>query len=161
MCLNKNILEENLVEELKKDELTKLGNRHLLKEFLENSVDKNKKYFIVLFDLDGLHKINRKFGYLYGDKYILNAVNKIKKDLENENYSLFRIGGDEFLAIIENPKSISFPNAKSKFTIAIEKWNFDDDFYDVLERADSKIILQKKKRVPLIIRWLKNLLGCR
>jgi len=44
---------------LKKDNLTKVGNRFKLDEYLEN-LDKNKIYNVILIDVNNLHEINRK-----------------------------------------------------------------------------------------------------
>ena len=54
---------------------------------------------VVSIDCDGLKVINDKYGHLAGDKYICYARDAIKGVLPEPSY-LFRMGGDEFLAII-------------------------------------------------------------
>ena len=50
-------------------------------------------------DCDGLKNINDKFGHVAGDRYICLARDLIKAHLPAMSY-FFRMGGDEFLAVI-------------------------------------------------------------
>jgi len=155
---------ENLakIEELKKDELTKLGNRHFLKEFLEKYVDKNKPYFVYLFDLDNLHNINREFGYEAGDKYILEFVSLLKNKFRENNVMLFRIGGDEFLAFQLSGDYVEMEEIRKYATFTFSYWYPKEiNFYSVLSQLDREIISLKRQREHPIKRFLKKLLGCR
>ena len=154
-----------LIEELKKDQLTKLGNRHFLKDFLQKYVDYKETYGIIFFDLDNLHTINRKYGYLSGDKYILEFVRKVQEVLP-ENIIFFRIGGDEFLVILLQQIDKDIKNRLKKLekyaTIAYKNWKpQEDDFYMILNELDREIIIKKQKKINPIIRFIKKLLGCR
>ena len=101
--------EELLRQELRQksitDQLTGLYNRVYYEELLEqfkNSI--TLPLTIVSADCDGLKKINDKYGHAAGDKYICFARDAIKELLPEESY-LFRMGGDEFIAIIPNMNS--------------------------------------------------------
>ncbi|WP_312632289.1 GGDEF domain-containing protein, partial [Mammaliicoccus sciuri] len=56
---------------------------------------------IISIDLDGLKKINDKFGHQTGDLYIKQA-SKIIQDVINKKYIVYRIGGDEYIIILKN-----------------------------------------------------------
>ena len=58
-----------------------------------------RDFAMVVFDLNDLKVINDKFGHDVGDNYIIEATKLIKDVYKNS--SLFRVGGDEFAAILE------------------------------------------------------------
>ena len=90
----------NLLKQLKdlsyKDQLTKIGNRHAMNEFIDN-LPKNKTLGVVYCDVTGLKKVNDTEGHEAGDRYILKACDSLKNAFGE--YNLFRIGGDEFLGL--------------------------------------------------------------
>lgn len=95
---------ELLRQELRKksitDQLTGLYNRFYFEELSkDNSKKLNKPITIISADCDGLKKINDKFGHLAGDEYICFAKEAIKESLP-DNAAIFRMGGDEFLAVL-------------------------------------------------------------
>ena len=96
--------EELLRQELRKksitDQLTGLYNRFYFEELAhEDEKEGVKPLTIISADCDGLKKINDKYGHGAGDEYICFAKEAIKESLP-ESASIFRMGGDEFLAIL-------------------------------------------------------------
>lgn len=90
----------NLVRQLQdisyRDQLTELGNRHAMSIFMENMCQ-NKSIGVVYCDVTGLKRVNDTKGHAEGDKLIIRASESLKRVLGN--YALFRIGGDEMLAL--------------------------------------------------------------
>ncbi len=90
----------NLVEKLEKmsyrDQLTGALNRHGMNEFVAN-VNHEKSIGIVYCDLMGLKNVNDAQGHLAGDAMLVRAFECVCSAFERE--SVFRIGGDEFLAM--------------------------------------------------------------
>lgn len=90
----------NLIQELQNmsycDQLTQIGNRHAMKEYIEN-IQNEQCVGIVYCDITGLKQVNDKEGHDAGDKLIIEACRSLQK-LFGE-YGLFRIGGDEMLAV--------------------------------------------------------------
>lgn len=90
----------NLIRKLRDmsycDQLTKIGNRHAMNEFLEN-MKQDTCLGIVYCDVTGLKRVNDSEGHQAGDRLIVNSCGSLKQAFGE--YGLFRIGGDELLAI--------------------------------------------------------------
>ena len=80
------------------DPLTGLYNRLFLKELMAPFMNGNGGTVITA-DCDGLKQINDKYGHAAGDQYIILAAKLLKQTLPEDSY-IFRIGGDEFLALL-------------------------------------------------------------
>ncbi len=92
------------------DILTKLPNRLLLNLSLEQSIKRakrdKKKVAVIFLDLDKFKEINDTFGHSYGDKVLVEVTNRLKSTLREED-TIGRIGGDEFIIIIEDFMNVS------------------------------------------------------
>lgn len=93
--------EVELSDEVYHDELTGLYNRSYAQNILNDLIDKQKMFSLCFVDLDGLKIINDKLGHSIGDKYILEISQQLLQ-LMNDQRHVFRIGGDEFLLILED-----------------------------------------------------------
>ncbi|MCM1568611.1 MAG: diguanylate cyclase [Roseburia sp.] len=78
------------------DQLTGLGNRHLMNEYLDN-MQHGEHIGIVYCDITGLKRVNDTEGHAQGDKLIVRASQSLKRVFGD--YGVFRIGGDELLAL--------------------------------------------------------------
>ena len=83
------------------DGLTGLLNRLAFSE-KENEIArmKNGQCVFVELDVNNLKKVNDNYGHTEGDKHIIGAANAINKSF-GQYGSIYRVGGDEFVAIIE------------------------------------------------------------
>jgi len=92
------------------DPLTKLPNRLLLVSNLEHAIKRAKrderKIAVLFLDLDKFKEINDTFGHSYGDE-ILKAVTRRFQAVMREEDTIARIGGDEFIILIEEIKVIT------------------------------------------------------
>lgn len=95
------------------DSLTDLPNRNLLIETLESFIRKakvtKKEVAVVFIDLDDFKKINDTSGHEEGDRCLIEVSHRLKKAV-GKNDILGRLGGDEFLLImdhVEDKKRIS------------------------------------------------------
>lgn len=87
-----------------RDKLTGLRNAAA---YISKSADLNKKsqaisdfsYAVVLFDVNFLKKVNDNFGHQAGDKLIRHAARVVCRVFEHS--PVYRIGGDEFVAVLE------------------------------------------------------------
>ena len=80
------------------DQLTGCYNRFYFEE-LSKDQKLDTPITIISADCDGLKKINDRYGHIAGDEYICFAKDAIRESLP-ENAAIFRMGGDEFLAIL-------------------------------------------------------------
>ena len=86
------------------DNLTKLPNRVLLNDRLEQAIQKSareKRHFAVLFmDLDGFKAINDVYGHHAGDLLLVEVSRRILDTKRCEDTAA-RLGGDEFVLLID------------------------------------------------------------
>ena len=82
------------------DTLTKLNNRRKIDSILNEEI-KNKKFSLILLDIDHFKKINDDYGHLVGDEVLIRFAEILRKNI-NENDIIGRWGGEEFLIICKN-----------------------------------------------------------
>ncbi len=85
------------------DPLTKLGNRRLLDDRLEELFTTQKRrgedMSVVLFDLDNFKSLNDTLGHAVGDELLTFVGELLRGSLRSSDIGL-RLGGDEFLTIL-------------------------------------------------------------
>jgi two-component system cell cycle response regulator len=90
-------------EEAQTDALTGLGNRRALARALEHDLPRataTEPLVLVLFDLDGFKHYNDTFGHPAGDTLLVRLGGSLAAFLSGRG-SAFRMGGDEFCALLE------------------------------------------------------------
>lgn len=98
------------------DTLTDLPNRRYFIEELEKEIkdkDKNKKFAVLLLDLDNFKKVNDTLGHDKGDA-LLRKVASILKKYANDNVFVARFGGDEFLILLRQFSNLNEIKALAK-----------------------------------------------
>ena len=102
------------------DNLTRLPNRILLEDRLEQSINKanrEKSQFALMFmDLDGFKAVNDAFGHHVGDNLLIAVAERMISQMKG-HYTLARMGGDEFVLLIE----IDEPNDAAAVADALVK----------------------------------------
>lgn len=98
----------NLVRELEEmsycDQLTQIGNRHAMSKYV-GDLQNEQSLGIVYCDVTGLKQVNDQKGHGAGDKLLTDACECLKKSFGK--YGLFRIGGDELLAICADIREVA------------------------------------------------------
>ncbi len=106
----------NLVRNLQRmsylDQLTQIGNRYAMVEYMENR-KADESIGIVYGDITGLKRVNDAEGHAAGDRLILSACTCMKEAF-GDAYELFRIGGDELLAICAGIDEADFQERVAK-----------------------------------------------
>ena len=82
------------------DGLTNMPNRARADKIIDDLDKTDTDYCIVRVDLNGLKEVNDKFGHPSGDRYIKDFSKVLTTSFEDQGFCA-RIGGDEFLVIIE------------------------------------------------------------
>lgn len=81
------------------DRLTGLGNRYAMDEYIAGVVE-TENIGVVYCDITGLKRANDTYGHKKGDELICKAAYMLKTAFRE--YGLFRVGGDELLALCRN-----------------------------------------------------------
>jgi diguanylate cyclase (GGDEF)-like protein len=105
----------------KTDSLTSLFNRRKIDEILNEL--RNKKYTLILLDIDHFKEINDKFGHLEGDKVLIKVANLLKINL-NTNDIIGRWGGEEFLIICQNTTEVQAASIANRLKKLLENEDF-------------------------------------
>lgn len=93
------------------DILTGLYNRQMLHDELdEKLMQHDNKFGIALFyiDIDNFKYINDTMGHAFGDEVLVKIGDELKKLLKYHGISIYRIGGDEFVLLLEDYKEEIF-----------------------------------------------------
>lgn len=97
LCTKFNTLDKNAITDL----LTGLKNRRGLYNILDNKILNKKPFYVVYLDLGNFKMINDNYGHFYGDS-LLKLVTQRITDIVGKNGIVTRIGGDEFVLIIND-----------------------------------------------------------
>lgn len=84
------------------DSKTKVFNKNRYVEMVKDYYPQIDQIAVLFWDLNNLKKINDKYGHAMGDR----AIKKLSSALlvhSGDSCRVYRIGGDEFLLIMENP----------------------------------------------------------
>ncbi|WP_455817436.1 putative bifunctional diguanylate cyclase/phosphodiesterase [Pseudomonas cerasi] len=102
------------------DNLTRLPNRILLEDRLDQAINKasreNSKFALMFMDLDGFKAVNDAFGHHIGDSLLIAVTERMKEKVQG-HHTLARLGGDEFVLLIE----IEDPNDAAAVADALVK----------------------------------------
>ena len=120
------LLRQKLREKSITDQLTGLYNRAYFEE-LTHWEGKDLKFPITIIsaDCDGLKQINDIYGHAAGDQYICFARDALKNALP-EKAVVFRMGGDEFLAVISETDEEEAQKLVNKVNKSISKYKNKD-----------------------------------
>jgi diguanylate cyclase (GGDEF)-like protein/PAS domain S-box-containing protein len=87
------------------DALTSLPNRTLFRERFNSTINKasdsNEKFAVLFIDIDNFKNINDALGHQIGDLLLKSISERITGQLDKSD-TVARVGGDEFMVIIEN-----------------------------------------------------------
>ena len=147
-----------------KDGLTGVKNKLAYLETLaelETALESGEltEYGVVVFDVNGLKMINDTLGHEAGDEYIKSACNMICRHFDHS--PVFRVGGDEFVAILKGSDYANRESLLKSFQKAIEENQenasvivasglavydalTDGSYNDVFRRADESMYEQKR-----------------
>ena len=113
-CASRDISEKKAAEEkiwqsTNYDPLTELANSRLLREKLDqtlkHSLRSGKNFSLLFIDLDKFKSINDTFGHGVGDLLLKQTAQRIKGCMRDADI-ISRIGGDEFIVILEDADDI-------------------------------------------------------
>ncbi len=120
------VLEKRVVKEEKKattDSITGLNNRLAYEEYIKDirrTVPEADFYFVMI-DINGLKPVNDNIGHDAGDELIKGTADCMRKALDRYG-KLYRIGGDEFVAIL-NCSMEEASRGEEDFNRIVNEWS--------------------------------------
>ena len=167
-ALTLDIINKRLLDIMRRDPLTKVNNRMAFEDkvkFLQSMInsESDQKFAVAVFDVNNLKIINDSEGHEAGDRYLIRACHLICNVFKHS--PVFRVGGDEFIVIINGEDYDSLDELKDKFNsmlspytgtaplpsdyvsvaIGIAPFIAGTDFavQDVIKRADEEMYKDK------------------
>lgn len=150
------------------DALTQLGNSAAYHEAVgglsKRIEDGTANFHVIVFDINGLKDLNDNFGHDCGDIYIRGAASALMEGFESAHQ--YRIGGDEFVVIVEEQSQQHVRKSLLSVAAAIDAFNestsypaelvvsqgaacFDSEkdatYDDVFSRADRAMYENKRE----------------
>jgi len=111
------------------DTLTGLHNRLYITEFLKKLISKdnnNEIHALCYFDLDKFKIINDSFGHPVGDQLLIKLAAQIEQFINTQpNIQVARIGGDEFVLIVQNTQEKQLQNSLTELKHLIQNFRLD------------------------------------
>lgn len=108
------------------DTLTGVFNRAGFFKFAYNIIEdarsKKQDLFVLFLDLDGLKKVNDRYGHDEGDNFI-KAMGKILSQVRKHGELLMRYGGDEFVVLAQNYTHEDAREYMERIETGIENYN--------------------------------------
>ena len=137
------------------DGLTGLLNQQSYLYISENNKDNGVMIFM---DIDKFKQINDLYGHLVGND-ILVQISKVIKEVYSKYGNCYRVGGDEFLVIVDD--KVDYKKLNDKFYESIDEirknthhfpdvsvgcvpFTSHDDLKEIFQRADAKMYQDKK-----------------
>jgi diguanylate cyclase (GGDEF)-like protein len=150
------------------DELTGIYNRRGLFELglhdFTRAQRTNTLLSVLYLDIDRFKELNDQFGHAKGDQILIELVNRVQTQLRDMDI-FARYGGDEFVIVIpdanldqassiaerirtsisEKPFIINGKKYSLFSSIGVSQTNANDDFSELLDRADRCMYYSKQK----------------
>lgn len=142
------------------DTKTRVFNKNKYEEMVTEYYPKIERIAALFWDLNNLKYINDKYGHAMGDKAIEKLSFALASHL-SDRCRVYRIGGDEFLMIIDNPKQDEAENIIQSVQGKLEADNADNkikvasavgfaigsgtDILEVVKTADARMYENKRR----------------
>lgn len=92
---------ESLLRLAYADGLTNVPNRSMWTKRMKELIVTDSDYCIISLDLNGLKDVNDRMGHAFGDSYIREFAKVMEETFPPDTF-MARIGGDEFVVVLEN-----------------------------------------------------------
>ena len=128
MCIKEIESQQNSLTKLSNtDVLTGLNNRALLDQSLEQAIHLNRRYktsmTLLIIDLDHFKKINDIFGHTTGDDVLKQVAILMRNNFRVPDI-IFRIGGEEFLVLLNGSDTSNSEMVAERLRQSIETYKF-------------------------------------
>jgi len=140
----KELIEKNnkLEKQLFTDELTSLSNR----KALIKDIDTIENPILFIIDIDSFRSINDLYGENVGNEVLKNVSNILLNYIKHTNFSLYRIGSNEFALLKDEIFNLEESQKIVKFiSKSINSYNIALPRYNISIKIDTTIGISKEK----------------
>ena len=140
------------------DHLTKLPNRHLLHNRLEQALDKaiktNLLVGLLYIDLDNFKRVNDQSGHSIGDKLLVYAASRISGCVRSTDTTA-RIGGDEFMVVLTELQDVySLEESCQKILTELEKpFSIDNNIFFISASIGVTLYPEDSQSAEALLRY--------
>lgn len=155
---------DELLNQLKSDDLTKLYNASTSKDLIgerlhTNGSDKTDAFLVI--DVDSFKAINDTYGHLVGDEILIGVAESLRRAFRSSDI-IARIGGDEFSAYLKDVRNLEFVQERCRLlegyvkeiredinvtvSMGVTIAQGNDDYETLFRRADEALYEAKEKR---------------
>ena len=162
------IMNKELYNSATYDKMTGVFNRDAgikkLESIIEKRTNADALIAIIYIDIDNLKEVNDSYGHIIGDKLIIDTVKLLKENI-GENDCIVRLGGDEFLILLNGETYEPVEKIISKIKLKNTEFNSSSNsLYDIemsigsaiydniysteefIDKADKNMYLVKKDK---------------
>lgn len=141
------------------DLMTKAFNKNKYEEMVSDYYPRVERVAVTFWDINNLKMINDRYNHNAGDRAI-EKLSSILYDYSDDRHRIYRIGGDEFLLIIDNPGNHEAEKLVESVRGRIEKINAKEaikissavgiavgkgeDVVSIVKEADEKMYQNKR-----------------
>ena len=155
-CLQRGLEYEDLFEKASNDPLTGLFNRRMFNERIYGMIESAKRYgnslSMISMDLDRFKEINDNLGHQAGDEVLMSVADVFKRAVRSTDL-LVRMGGDEFLLILDNTGLTSARILAERLCKAVDDL---DVWSDSTTKLGVSIGLSELKKDESLNQWLER-----
>jgi diguanylate cyclase (GGDEF)-like protein len=155
-CLRRGLEYEDLFEKASNDALTGLSNRRVFEERIHAMMDSANRYHhplsMISMDLDKFKAINDNLGHQAGDGVLVTVADVLRKAVRSTDL-LVRMGGDEFLIVLDQTDKKSARILAERLCLAIDSLEIWAD--DTTKLGVSIGLSEMKKGEPLQ-QWMER-----
>lgn len=154
------IREQTLSRLSEEDGMTSLYNRNQYIKMIQEYYPAIQNVGVIFGDVNGLKETNDTHGHEYGD-YLITSISDSILKITEENKKAYRIGGDEFVMIVEDATEEIIQTILNKWSKEIKKKNEisnikisvsvgyalenGTEMEEIIKKADENMYLEKKK----------------
>ena len=123
----------NIFNLAERDSLTNLLNRKAFDKTItqihntqrQDSITRSQHHhvYLALIDIDHFKRINDQFGHLYGDEVLIGFARLMEQSIRRQDW-IFRYGGEEFAAIIEDVSPQHIELVLNRFRETVQQHQF-------------------------------------
>lgn len=145
-----NTAEQKLLLEIAyTDSLTGVGNRTKCSKILQALENSTKEFSIINFDLNNFKDVNDSFGHYIGDELLIRFSHLLKEIFHDLGF-VGRMGGDEFIVVLDYNDENLLKDTISKLTKRIDEENSKKEYQYKIDTAYGYV---SNKEHPKLSPW--------